>query len=344
MLNFVAELLARKGYSPIDDEMEGILFREIEDRVYVVTLSESLEDDEVSDYHLLQRKMEYSLGTKFCKQVSCLHFVATEDGDFDEAQLALANELPNLWFAAEDTGRIYLFERQITDFDGLYDYLEHALTSQVERVKKETAFRITPVNAAIVILNVLYYIVILIVNQNLFAAYDADIMLSMGAMSNQTVLDGAWYQLVTSMFLHFGVTHLINNMILLAYTGCELERRIGSIPYLILYMASGILGNVASFFYYQSRLEPVVSAGASGAIYGVLGALLVVLVVRQIRTPDLSPRRIFLMIGLTIYHGMTSTGVDNAAHVGGLVTGIVIGFILSKISRYDKLEEVNFMR
>ena len=131
---------------------------------------------------------------------------------------------------------------------------------------------------------------------------------------------------------------MMNNMILLAYTGCELERKIGSLAYFISYMCFGIVGNLASLWYYHGQGRQVVSAGASGAIYGVIGALFVLLLVRQIKTPNLSPKRFLIMIGITIYHGLTSVGVDNAAHIGGLIAGVIGGLLLSKISHYGKLE------
>lgn len=333
-----------KGYEPIDDETEGILFRKADNCVNVVTLSYASKEDDTTEYLMIQRRMEFVLATRFCKRVECLHIVLTQDGMFREAEHQLLDKLTNVWLVAADTGKIYIFERQITEFDGLFDVLENNLMQHAKHIKKKTAFKEAPVNTGIIVLNLLVYIAIILIHRDILAVYDTSIMLSMGAMSYDTVMQGAWYQIITSFFLHFGLSHLGNNMILLAYTGYELERRIGSIPYLLIYFASGILGNIASLVYYHGQGTQVVSAGASGAIYGVIGALLLVFIVNQIRTPDLSPVRILIMIVITIYHGITSTGVDNAAHIGGLLAGILGGFLLSKISRYGKLEEVKFMR
>ncbi|MBE5942767.1 MAG: rhomboid family intramembrane serine protease [Lachnospiraceae bacterium] len=339
MWNHITDLLIRKGYERINQETEGILFRESEECVYMVTLSYSEQGEDEKPYLSIERKMEFALATRFAKKVSCLHLVFTNDGMFDDARQHLLEHLPNIWFVAQDTGRLYIFERQINEFDGIKDELEQVLKHCAEHLKnKKIGFRFTPVNTAIIILNVCVMFLVMLVNRDFLAVYDSDIMLSMGAMSYSTVMDGAWYQLVTSFFLHFGFSHLLNNMILLAYTGCELERRIGSITYLFVYMIFGIAGNVVSLFWHHGMGKYVVSAGASGAIYGVIGALLVLLIMQQIKTPDLSPRRIVAMIIISIYHGLTSTGVDNGAHIGGLVAGLVVGFLLSKISQYGKLE------
>ncbi len=338
MWNHITDLLIRKGYTRINQETEGIMFRESEECVYMVTLSYSEKGEDEKPYLSIERKKEFILATRFAKKVSCLHLVLTDDGMFEDSEQHLLEQLPNIWFIAQDTGRLYIFERQVSDFDGLKDELEQVLKHCIERPGNKNRFRFTPVNMGIVILNVCAMLFVMIVNQDMFAVFDADIMLSMGAMSYSTVMDGAWYQLITSFFLHFGFSHLFNNMILLTYTGCELERRIGSIPYLCMYMLFGIAGNLVSLFWHHGGEEYVVSAGASGAIYGVIGALLVLLIMQQIKSPDLSPRRIIAMIVISIYHGLTSTGVDNGAHIGGLVAGLVGGFLLSKISQYGKLE------
>lgn len=343
MLEQITNILLKKGYEPVDEEVQGLLFRNDENQIYVVTLSYASQEDDVEEYIAIQRRMEFMLATQFGKKVECLHLVLAKDGMFGDSQRHLLDQLENVWLIASDTGKVYVFERQITEFDGLFVVLEGELKRYVQHTKK-TISRVTPVNAGIIAINLLVYVAIIVINRDMLAVYDTDVMLSMGAMSYETVMQGAWYQLITSMFLHFGMGHLGNNMLLLAYTGYELEKRIGSIPYLFIYLGSGLLGNIASLIYYHGQGEYVVSAGASGAIYGVIGALLVTLIMAHKNTRNLSPNRIVVMIVITIYHGMTSTGVDNAAHIGGLLAGILGGILLSKILRYGKLEEVIFMR
>ncbi|HCJ09432.1 MAG TPA: rhomboid family intramembrane serine protease [Lachnospiraceae bacterium] len=191
---------------------------------------------------------------------------------------------------------------------------------------------------AIVALNVLCFILVIVLNGGYAATLDSDTMLRMGALSYDTFTSGKWYQIITSMFLHFGITHLFNNMILLIYAGCQLEQMVGKIRYLLLYMGSGIVGNAASLWYYHSIGEYAVSAGASGAIFGVIGALLVILAWNRTNNAETTPRRLFFLAFITIYYGMTTIGVDNAAHIGGLISGIFGGFLLSKVAQYGKLK------
>jgi rhomboid protease GluP len=199
-------------------------------------------------------------------------------------------------------------------------------------------FKLTLINTIIVAVNLIFFVAVIIYNGNLFANYDADIMLKMGAMSYNSFMSGRYYELITAMFLHFGVSHLANNMVLLTYAGCELEKRVGRLAYIIIYFGSGIAGNVVSLWHYSNSNEDVVSAGASGVIFGVIGALIVYLIFNPSGEENLTPRRLIILAVMTIYYGYTTVGVNNAAHVGGLCFGIISCFLLSKILHYGKLE------
>ena len=109
----------------------------------------------------------------------------------------------------------------------------------------------------------------------------------------------------------------------------------------MVYMLSGIVGNIASlWYYYQIGETEIVSAGASGAVFGVVGCMAVYLFVSPSKNRNLTSRRLLAMALLTIYYGLTNVGINNAAHIGGFCFGIFGGFLLSKIFRCDKLETV----
>lgn len=337
MLNHIITLLKQYGYHLLDETKPGVYIHETEQQSYIVIVNRFQDNIDYQKYLALQRQSEFVAVTRYQKPVTTLHLILTENGMFEESVFELMEAMTNLWLAAEDTGRLYIFEKQIADFDGLYEYLSSGLQYNERSSRNEQAFRITPINILIVAVNILVFLGIILFNKDYFAVYDTDIMLKMGAMSYDTVTAGKWYQLVTSLFLHFGIGHLINNMILLTYAGCELERRIGKARYLILYLFSGIIGNMASLLFYHRMGEQVVSAGASGAIFGVIGALFIILLTNHIKTDNLTPNRLIFMAIITIYYGLTTVGVDNAAHIGGLFGGIIGGFLLSKISQYGKL-------
>lgn len=158
---------------------------------------------------------------------------------------------------------------------------------------------------------------------------DPQFMLRHGAMYVPYVIEkGEYYRLFTCLFLHFGFDHLVNNMITLLVMGWTLELEIGRVRYILIYFISGICGNILSAFFDIRIGEYAVSAGASGAIFGLIGALLYVAVRNKGRIGTITQRGLIFMILLTLYYGFTSTGVDNAAHIGGLASGFVLGILL----------------
>lgn len=158
---------------------------------------------------------------------------------------------------------------------------------------------------------------------------DAEFMLHHGAMYVPYVAErDEYYRLFTCMFLHFGFEHLMNNMVVLLIVGWNLEMAVGKVKYLFLYIGSGLCGNVVSAIWDIRTGEYAVSAGASGAVFGMIGALLYVALRNRGRIGDISGRGIGFMVIVTLYYGFSNTGVDNAAHVGGLLSGFLLAVLL----------------
>ncbi|WP_230398767.1 rhomboid family intramembrane serine protease [Novisyntrophococcus fermenticellae] len=153
------------------------------------------------------------------------------------------------------------------------------------------------------------------------SSLDAAHMVDWGAAYTPLIKQGEFYRLFTCMFLHFGIEHLFNNMFLLFFVGYYLEQYVGKIRYLIIYLGGGLLGSLGSWAMEVSQGTEIVSAGASGAIFSVLGALVIIVWHYRGHKGNLSVRRLLAMIALSVYVGFRSTGVDNLAHVGGLLGG-----------------------
>lgn len=163
-------------------------------------------------------------------------------------------------------------------------------------------------------------------------------MLEHGACYAPLVLEyGEYYRLITSIFLHFSIQHILYNMLLLLFLGDALEQAVGKIRYLMIYLGGGICGNLLSLFlevrksdyvFSQGR-SAVVSAGASGAIFAVLGAVIWLALKHKGRLGAYPLKRLLIMAALSVAEGFTSTGVDNAAHVGGLIAGMLLCMILT---------------
>ena len=154
-------------------------------------------------------------------------------------------------------------------------------------------------------------------------------MIKCGAAYTPLILDnGEWYRLVTSIFLHFGINHLLNNMVVLAVLGERLELLLNKVVYILIYFLAGIGGNIVSMLLEMRTGHYAVSAGASGAVFGLMGALLYVLLRNRGRVLDLSLQRMLIMVGLSVYLGFVDAGVDNAAHLGGLAFGFLSAVLL----------------
>lgn len=180
----------------------------------------------------------------------------------------------------------------------------------------------------LIVINVGIFFILMLLGKS----EDTMFLLEHGAMYEPYVIEGhEYYRLLTSMFLHFGIEHLMNNMVMLGALGWNLEMETGKIRFLLIYFLSGIGGNVFSLLMNQSAGRDVISAGASGAVFGLMGALVMVVIRNKGHVGRLSKRGILVMVVLSLYFGLTSTGVDNMAHIGGLVCGFIIEAILGAL-------------
>ncbi len=127
--------------------------------------------------------------------------------------------------------------------------------------------------------------------------------------------------LLKAMFLHFNMEHLLNNMVVLLLIGSTVERYLGSVSFAIVYFIGGIGGNIASAWNYIKKGTAVMAAGASGAVFAVIGAMLCLVIFYSGKLEDITTKRVVAFIVLGLLNGFTSEGIDNYAHVGGLVIG-----------------------
>ncbi len=165
---------------------------------------------------------------------------------------------------------------------------------------------------------------------------DGYYMLEHGAMYVPYFLEGKeYYRIISCMFLHFGFDHLMNNMLTLGILGRYLEPVIGKGKFLAVYFISGLGGSALSIASEVFSGEYYVSAGASGAIFGLTGALLCLTILNHGKIPAISTQRMFLMAGISLYNGFVSEGVDNFAHLGGLFCGFLVIYIIS-LQQYRK--------
>jgi len=131
---------------------------------------------------------------------------------------------------------------------------------------------------------------------------------------------GEWYRLFTAMFIHFGVGHFLANVMGLVVFGTRVERYFGRIAFLVIYIFAGLLGSLFSLF-----ITTGYAAGASGAIYGLIGAIFIYTRLTGRAVELMNWYTLFMFIGVGIAMGFVTEGVDNAGHLGGLIGGLIIG-------------------
>lgn len=169
---------------------------------------------------------------------------------------------------------------------------------------------------ALIGINVLLFLVMLGVGVNQVA--------SQWAMRPLYVASGDWYRLFSSMFLHWNVMHIGFNMLVLFMLGPTLEKAFGHVRFVILYVLAGLGGSVASFMFSPVSIA---SLGASGAIFGLMGALLV-----AGKSLRIDVTQILVLIGLNLVIGFLPGGsVDWRAHIGGLVVGALVALIYTRV-------------
>ena len=175
----------------------------------------------------------------------------------------------------------------------------------------------------------------------LICTFTGNLLYNIGELDAAAVLLRREYgRIIYSMFLHAGIDHLFNNMVILFFLGAMIEKVTGHIQLLLIFLLSGIGANICSLLYKVMSMDSMASVGASGAIFGLDGVLLAWILLDRQAMPDVTPRRVLLMIVLSLYSGFTAHNIDNAAHVGGLLTGFAAGALLCALRRRKRNREV----
>lgn len=189
------------------------------------------------------------------------------------------------------------------------------------------------ITMVVIAVNIIVFAVMSIFGNTL----DAQYMAEHGAMYPPYVAEnGQYWRLFTSMFMHFGLMHILNNMVMLGAVGRIVEIAMGHVRFLIVYIATGICGSVLSYVVMLHNNDYAVSAGASGAIFGMVGALVWIVIVNRGFYEGISRQQVIFMVILMIYYGVSTSGVDNWDHLGGLAGGFIISIVLYRKKRYNK--------
>lgn len=192
--------------------------------------------------------------------------------------------------------------------------------------------RLYSISALFVLINIVYFLILELSG----ATSNIEEMVRFGAARADLIFfDHEYFRLVSSMFMHFDIMHIAGNMLMLFLLGERLEHVIGRTNFMIIYLLSGIFSSVFSCIYDIYVNDMVVSAGASGAVFGIIGALIYILAVRKRMVEGLELRSMIFMTVLMLYYGFTSSNVDNIAHIAGGLIGFVLSMAIYRPIRRD---------
>lgn len=208
-----------------------------------------------------------------------------------------------------------------------YEHLYHMNNESCDEVPMNIESKKVPhFTIALIVLNVAYFFF-------LTARHILDqipLLIDYGALFWPLVIqEHQYYRLFTSLFIHFNINHLVNNMVMLGILGQTLELERGKIRFILIYFISGLGGSTFSLYYNYMNQSNVISGGASGAIFGLMGALLAFVLITRRPLGRLSKRGMIFCVVFSLYIGFTSSGVDNIAHIGGLIVGFLVGLLMS---------------
>lgn len=172
------------------------------------------------------------------------------------------------------------------------------------------------VTIAILVVNVAVYIL---------CTQTGEVVYNVGSMNVQNIIvDRQYYRLITSMFLHWDIEHIVMNMVFMVGLGQMIEPAIGHVRYGILYILSGLCGSILSAVYSLLTQDYYNALGSSGAIFGLIGALFILVLIGRGSYKGVTMKWLLFAIFYMIYSGIKDEQTDNSAHIGGLVGGLVI--------------------
>ena len=319
------ECLLAKGYVQEWEREPYIFVRKEGMDCFCVILLDNLPSVEQI---LLKRK---EIETRYCTlgmSVRHLCILTQKDAYFSEEVMESVRRLPQVWLITETDNRVYRYENQPEEFDGLCEALEALPVESPTR----TRTRIPWITLALVAVNLFCFVYPLQSGQ-------AEDWLAAGWNNRNSVLkDGEWYRLLTYMFLHNidSLQHIANNMFMLLIIGFGMEHDIGHVRFVLIYFISGVVAGLWSILSVRDGAQ--VSIGASGAIYGLLGAWLVLTVTMTLKKTYRGKRNYSIIAALLVciyalFSGLRMPNVDNAAHFGGFFSGMLLLILTNKFRK-----------
>ncbi len=368
--------LTSEGYQRINSNAAGIYLylRVQENELNAISVIHVVQGDEITkeQYSHILNQIRDNFERSYSQPLRLLNLVLTLNPNKVKS-LCISDESSDHWIIDMANNRLMIYETQLGDFEGLSKKIEDLL--DIEQKEKgqnasgyaykegtsywqDNSYNSTPVgfrtiqftlvNSVLIILNLIAYV---ITHYTTLFGSERVTYLN-GALSWYRVINNQeYYRFLTSMFMHANLSHLFGNMLVLFFLGTNLERTIGKWKYILIYFGSGVLAGIASISYNMwqeynadSVFQTTFGIGASGAIFGVVGALLFIILMHRGSHNGISALQVIIFTGINIYNGVIDSQIDQVAHVGGFIAGFLLAVILYRKTKQDNSRQSNARR
>jgi rhomboid protease GluP len=332
------------GYQRMNSNTQDIqLYYQVgEYELNIVSMIDAINGDEFmpQQYENILEQVKDSFQKTYSQRLKLLSIVITRVPD--RAKHLFVNVVRDSHFIIDiSTGRLMVYETQSGDFTAVRTMLEQFFEKEAAQTVRSNqpvaASPFTLINTGVILINIIAFLAVQFTM--MFGGEERAFL--KGSLSWYYVINkNQYYRLITSMFMHANWSHLLNNMFVMLFIGANVERAVGKLKYLFIYFGAGILAGLTSICYNMWKEngvfvfgDSVMAIGASGAIFGLVGALLYIVIANRGRLEQISTRQIIIFIVLSLYSGIINAQVDQADHFGGFLSGIVLALILYRRHR-----------
>ncbi|WP_024615191.1 rhomboid family intramembrane serine protease [Clostridium sp. Ade.TY] len=310
--SFLAEtqgFYMKQYYSKFHDEDLWIALKDVEGGIYAVIISKDSEED--IDYNEAYNYLK-TLGKNFLLN----NIVLVKDNYISSNK----NSISKLIYNINTKEILYCSESAVPLKECI-----NIIDKEKERNEKVKIFKEYPVTIILIAINVIVFIITAILSKNIIDI-NTLVLVECGAKVNYLINKGQIFRLLTAAFLHGGIVHILFNMYSLYIVGTVVEKIYGWKKYITIYILSALTSSLLSYI-----LAPMtISVGASGAIFGILGAFLYFAIKERKHLQRGILGNIIAVIVLNLYIGFTSTSIDNLGHIGGFLGGFILSILLYK--------------
>lgn len=362
MIENLERFLSYQSYDKLTTNIEDVtVFYQVEEPlVKVIVVNKLVGGIELTkeQYQYILTQIEEGFRKRGYTEVAILSLLCTKN--IDRVRSYCEVEKYVHWIVDLENNRLVIYENQPSQFYQVREQLESILIGKLHTIHSEYSREDNPVRTEAtfghkvksghfihrfrdyVRYRPFFTILLIAINGLVFllleatgSSLDGKHLLNWGGSAyDKIVYEHEYFRLFTAMFLHAGTEHLINNMFILFIIGERLERILGGVRYLTVYLSSGLIASIGSVIYYHLQNENPVGVGASGAILGILGGVVYLVIRYRGRGLGITPERIILFTVLTLYSGFRSAEtVDNTAHVVGFIAGFVITMLIDSLQQ-----------